>query len=176
MLKRPRTARPLISREDYTLRQLKQVFPEGEWVDEQVREKEAEVAEAPGCDPGGRGFESLPSPSNDLTVIGDMKDLEPVYDAVGRLRPDRVILGRLPSARGAEANISKMLAACGWQGEVVHVDHDPDVFGKADCNVEQVLSYDLTSPVLLVGNGTRVKQARSWLKRAEWGREVIEVA
>lgn len=177
--------RPLQSREAYTQRNLERAFPTGEWAEESPQATES--AGSPTGSSSGRperqphttgdspGVESRPADTpSTLTIVGNGKDLEPVYDEIGRRRPDRVILGRTSSGRGAESEIAKMLEACGWQGEVVEVETDPDVFGKASgVNVEQVMSYDLTSPVLLVGTGSRVKQARSWLGRARWGREVV---
>jgi hypothetical protein len=161
---RTKIFRPLVNREVYTLQTTEQVFPGGEWVEEAPRET------APA--PIAPVEEGVAPPSSNLTIIGDTKKhLEDVLEYVYHHTPDRVIVGRLPSGRGAESTVAAYLLA--HEVEVVYVDHDPDLYGKSDVNVEQVMSYDLTSPVLLVGNGTRVKTAKSWLARAEWDREVI---
>lgn len=162
-----------VDREAYTQRSLERAFPSGEWV-EDLPPRPTSTERQPHTTGRDPGVESGPA-GNNLTVIGSAKDLEPVYDEIGRRRPDKVILGRLKSGRGAESEIAKMLEGCGFSGEVVEVETDPDLYGKADVNVDLVMSYDLTSPVLLVGNNARVKKARSWLGRAEWGREIVEL-
>lgn len=171
-LLRQKIFRPPVARDAYVAHTTERTFPGGEWVEVQP-EGEAEVAEAPGRDPEGSGFESRTPLSTALTIIGSTKTPEDVAQFVLEHSPSSVILGRLPSGRGAESDIAKLLKQL--DVNVHEVEHDPDLFGKTDVNVEQVMSYDLTSPVLLVGSGTRVKQARSFLDRANWRREVIEL-
>lgn len=161
-MRKQKIFRPVVAREVYTRQAIESAWPSGDWVEE-TPEVEAEVVEVPGRDPGGTGFESQTPLSNNLTIIGDLKDLTTALLLVGELSPDQVIVGRLPSGRGAESKISKALEG---DQEVVHVDSPL---------VEAVMSHDIASPVLLLGNGTRVKEARSWLGRANWNREVHEL-
>ena len=146
------------------------MFPGGEWVDE-PHEKEAEVVEVAGRDPVGRGFESLPSLS--LTVIGGANDALRVL--LTERAPARVILGTTFNGRGGEAAAAKLAEELGIEVETIRPD--ADLFGAkaADVNVEQVLGADFASPLVLVGKGVRVKQARGWLARARWPREVVEL-
>ncbi len=158
-LLRQKIFRPPVARDVYVAHTTERTFPGDEWV-EVHPEGEAEVVEAPGCEPGTLEGSS---PSS-LSLIGDTKDLEVATKFVLELAPETVIVGRLPSGRGTESKIAAHLEEAGIN--VTYVDSAPAV------NVEAVMSYDLTSPVLLVGSGTRVKQAKSWLGRANWNREV----
>ena len=159
MLKRPRTVRPSVSREEYLLRNMMRAFPGGEWVDS-TPEEEAEVAEAPGCEPGGRGFESL-TPLSVALIGGQKYDAESVQAYLASLPAGTTVY--VGAGRGVESDLRKA-EDCPVQVQVV--DLEPDRYGKKarDVNVAQVLIQDITSPVVLVGAGERVKQARSWLK------------
>jgi hypothetical protein len=116
---------------------------------------------------------SRDSASSSLTIIGGTK-----YDEDGLehhlLHSDatHLIVG---AGRGAEAYAIQWWADL--NGDVSYVSLEPDVYGKSarKVNVEQVLSYDPSSPLLLVGSGERVKQAEAWLKRANWPREVHRI-
>lgn len=70
--------RPVAERREYA-RHLKSAFPSGYWVED--HEGEAEVAEVPGCEPGGSGFESRTPPH--LTVIAAQTPMGARIDAVG---------------------------------------------------------------------------------------------
>lgn len=172
-LLKPKFFHPLVPREEIVAQTLERTFPDGQWVEDappvDPLEGEAEVVEAPGCEPGTLEGSS---PSS-LSLIGSTKDSAALVNALHEHVPPNgsVILGRLPSGRGAESEAAKVAEEQGFP--VIYVDAEK---GFENVNVEAVLSYDLTSPVLLLGNGTRVKQARSWLGRAEWGREVYTLA
>ena len=143
-----------VSREEYTLSSLERTFPTGHWVQQAADSTAPENYEQPLY----------------VTVIGGQK-----YDKklVHRRMPisdynTKIVVG---AGRGVESDLPKEYQ------DVVVVPVDQDRYGKnaRKVNVEQVLSFAPTSPLLLVGNGERVKAARAWLKRANWGREVIEL-
>ena len=164
---------PTVSREEYTMRALEKAFPTGEWVQE-VREAPA-VSRANGEGTMGDGRHDSPA---SLTIIGGTKYDEDNLEGFLSNLPEetQVIVG---AGRGSET------WAAEWWREVQFEPHnsvtkiapDPDRYGKSarKVNVEQVLSHDLSSPVLLVGTGERVKQAKEWLKRTLSKREVIEL-
>ncbi len=143
---------PTVSRSEYTVRNIERAFPSGEWVEEP----------AGGPSPAREGLDSPPA----LTVIGGTK-----YDeaALGLFfghffasyDPQvEIITG---AGKGVEASIEA----------TTRIPNDPHLGRKV--NVEQVLCVDLDSPVLIVGSGERVKQAKSWLARTMSKREVIEL-
>lgn len=179
MLKKTKLVRPTVSREDYLLRNIERAFPGGEWVDEpQEREGEAEVAEVPGCEPGGRGFESL-TPPHSVAIIGGTKyDAKSVQDYLAGLPEGTTVY--VGAGRGVESDL-RNADDCPLPVQVV--DLDPDRYGRKarDVNVPEVLIQDISSPVVLVGAGTRVTQARSWLRMvndhrdAKNRREVVEL-
>lgn len=171
--------RPVLSREGYALQSIESAFPSGDWVEVEALQ-ESPVAPGRQVAPGSREAQagedgvlegSIPKPPI-LTVIGDTNELEDVGAFVESAQYESVIVGRLPSGRGAESKIAAHLEQLDI--DVVYIDADKEQFGKDanDVNVEQVLTHDITSPVLLLGNGARVKQAKSWLERAKWPREV----
>ena len=165
------------------------VFKGGSWVDEglaQLAEPLVVIQDDVGSSPttlsqnGGEGVpdrgdgDAPPALENYgqalyVTVIGGQKyDPDAFCDATARflLRPFVVGCGR-----GIESDLAKS------DGDTVVVQVDPDLFGKnaRKVNVEQVLCFAPDSPLLLVGDGTRVKQARAWLDRTKSKREVIEL-
>lgn len=171
MFKPTRHVRPPISREAYTLQSIEQVFPGGEWVDE-PQEGEAEVVEAPRCE---RGTLEGSSPSSlSLTVIGGTKFDEGALEAVIAALPDgyTVISG---GNRGAEKFALEAAERHGLTA--LRIEVNKGLFGaKAnDVHVEQVLVTELESKLVIAGEGVRSKQARSWVTRASWPREVIEI-
>ena len=177
MLKtRKRPVRPVVSRENYALQQIEQAFPGGEWVDG-AQEEEAEVVEVPGCDPGGSGFESH-TPLSVALIGGPKYNERSVQEYLAALPTDTTVY--VGAGRGVEADLAK---AEGLSVQVEVVDLEPDRFGKLarKLNVPQVLCVDISSPVVLVGAGERVKHARSWLKTVdglrnpENRREVVEL-
>lgn len=106
-----------------------------------------------------------------LTVIGGTKyDEDALASHIRNLPPSTTVITGV--GRGAEAFTAQLETNC------FVVEKRDDLYGKkaTTMNVEQVLSLDPTSPLLLVGTGERVKKAKEWLKRANWGREVIELA
>jgi len=161
-----RGQRIVLSREEYTLRSIERAFPSGEWVEKSSLDPER--GSAPMED---RGPEGLPPLS--ITIIGGTKYDEDALESY-LLHSDatHLIVG---AGQGAEAD-----AYTWWDdlnGDITKIVPNPDVYGKnaRKVNVEAVLSHDPTSPLLLVGSGERVKQAEAWLKRANWGREVIRI-
>jgi hypothetical protein len=169
MLKIPKPVHP-VSRENYVLTQIEKTFPGGEWVDGTPQEEEAEVAEVPGCEPGGRGFESLTPLS--VTVIGGTKyDADALEAQLAELPHGwSVISGGNRGAEKAALEIAERLGLT-----PVRVDVDRELFGAkaTDVHVEQVLGTELHSKLIIAGNGVRPKQAKSWLNRAKWPREVV---
>lgn len=162
--------RPVAERREYA-RHLKSAFPSGYWVED--HEGEAEVAEVPGCEPGGSGFESRTPPH--LTVIGSSSTTPVQRDMLeSKLRDlssDTVVV--TGGARGAEHAAVLLARQLGL--EVREIRPDKSMFGSSagKVNVEQILCDAIRSPVVLVGDGQRVKEARSWLNRASWGRDVL---
>ena len=114
-----------------------------------------------------------PSSPPSLTIIGGTKYDEDALLAFVRNIPDETSI-YVGDGRGAEAWVCH--TAPDWIS-VTKIAVDHDVYGKnaRKVNVEAVLCHDPTSPLLLVGSGERVKQAEAWLKRANWGREVIRI-
>jgi RNase H-fold protein (predicted Holliday junction resolvase) len=159
---RSKIFRPIVPDEVYALQTTEQAFPGGEWVEEPPVVIETTVA--PASEAFVSGVKALAAPSSNITICGDTKDLEPLLELLEGEAPDTVVVGRLPSGRGAESKAAKALEEHGV--EVHYVDSPL---------VEAVMSYDLTSPVILLGSGGRVKEARSWLARANWGRKVIQL-
>lgn len=182
--------RPLQPPEAYTRQAISSAFPGGEWVEEPdgagraglpqgatpglppAREGAAEESAGEMISPGDKPDSRVP-PCPSITIIGDTKDLDALMELLEEHAPDEVILGRLPSGRGAESKIAAHLRELGTT--VIEVETTEDVFGAkaSDVNVEAVLTHDIHSPLLILGNGTRAKAARSWLGRANWPREVI---
>ena len=162
--------KPLRTKERYILDSLLSVFQGGHWVDDVPVQ---EILEEP--ENGSGDLTGAYLTSSYLTVIGGQKyDRDEFRLAVARAAqlihlPVKLVVGE---GRGIESSVAKEDP----QGTVV-ITCDPDRFGKnaRKVNVEQVLSFAPSSPLLLVGNGERVKAARAWLKRANWGREVIEL-
>jgi len=158
--------KPLRTKERYILDSLLSVFQGGHWVDDVPVQ---EILEEP--ENGSQDVTEAYLTSSYLTVIGGQKyDKQAVAEHLAYfLEPEVIIVG---GGRGVESDL-----LANEHMETIHVQVDPDRFGKnaRKVNVEQVLSFAPTSPLLLVGNGERVKQARAWLKRANWGREVIEL-
>jgi hypothetical protein len=118
-----------------------------------------------GVEPAGLG-----SPPPSLTIIGGTKyDEDELNEYLDGLHEETGLI--VGDGRGAEVKAVDI-----W-GSARIVQVDPDVYGKnaRKVNVEQVLSYDPSSPLLLVGSGERVKQAEAWLKRANWPREVHRI-
>lgn len=163
---------PPASREDYTLKQIAKVFPGGDWVD-------APPSAAPEPEPQPKGVLDTPDPgstkSGNVTVIGDTKDTAVLLAHVEKIAPTEIILGRLPSGRGAESSLAKAFRAAGFA--VREVNADVERFGPkaTEVHVEQVLSTDIDSPLIIVGGGVRSKQAASWVNRAKWPREVTRL-
>jgi hypothetical protein len=180
---------PILSREVYVQRQVERAWPSGEWMDNELDRlgTPGQGAALPGegiqADDGhlDRSAGSIPAPSppsitsaervtQSVTIIGGTKYDEDAF---------RQYLDNLPEVTGlivGEGRGGESKAVEIW-GSARFVPLDKDRYGKLarKVNVEQVLSYDVSSPVVLVGNGERVKQARDWLKRANWDREVIEL-
>lgn len=171
MLKRPKTVRPAVSREEYLLRNMMRAFPGGEWVDSEPEDEapseahDLENSAEAGCD-------SPPLPPSVALIGGPKYDEQSVQAYLETLPPDTIVY--VGAGRGVEADLCR---AEDLPVSVQVLQLEPERFGKKarDVNVEQVLIQDLSSPVVLVGAGTRVKQAREWLGRAEWGREVVEL-
>jgi hypothetical protein len=119
-------------------------------------------------EPKNAGANPAPAPS--ISIIGGTKyDEDALANHIeGLPQGTWIVVG---DGRGAEKRATELAQLN------VHLPPRPDVYGKSarKVNVEQVLSWDPTSPVLLVGNGERVKQAEAWLKRANWGREVHRI-
>ena len=154
-------------------------FPSGEWGEELTEEDGPQgtagrgetVEDSEYCAPLGKSIEpqsSSVSPS--LTIIGGTKYDEDELFLFLSSCDEHYVVG---AGRGAESEIAKTY----MEGEFTVVPLEPDVYGKnaRKVNVEQVLSWDPTSPLLLVGSGERVKQAEAWLKRANWPREVHRI-
>jgi hypothetical protein len=158
MLKKIQPHRPKVSREVYTLQSISRAWPDGAWVEE-LAELEDDAPSPAVLEPAGE----VPVPS--ITIIGgDTFDLEAVMAAIPL--DHRIIVG---AGRGLESTLAKL-----GGDEVFVVQPDPDRFKKPmDVNVEQTLTEDISSTLVIVGNGTRAKQAKSWVKRAEWPREVV---
>jgi hypothetical protein len=156
-----KTPRPVVSREEYVLGTMKRAFPSGHWVEEQMD--------------GGRMEEVEPPPDRPvspptLTIIGGTKyDEEALSVYLDELPPDTVL--RVGAGRGVEMDVID-----GRFTVIVSVPHQHlDKPAARKVNVEQVLGADISSPLLLVGTGERVKQAEAWLKRAKWDREVTRI-
>ena len=148
---------------------LSSVFRGGHWVDEDLGR--SLVGQKPNAGQGPENYEqTLYLTGSYLTVIGGQKYDEPLFDNYLKALDEEIsfVVG---GGRGAETWVTKN------DHNVLKIDPDPDRYGKnaRKVNVEQVLSFAPTSPLLLVGEGERVKQAKAWLKRANWGREVIEL-
>jgi hypothetical protein len=158
--------RPTVSKEQYTLNAVQRAWPSGEWVTS-VELVASEKGESPAMqhEGGVNGGDEAPS---SLTIIGGTKyDEDLLSQHVFGDSADTLIVG---VGRGAEAFVlEKMGAEC--------IPLDPDRYGKSarKVNVEQVLCADPDSPLLLVGSGERVKQAKDWLRRTRSKREVIEL-
>lgn len=172
MLKTKKPARPVVSREAYTLNQIEKVFPGGEWVDEQDSAPGGSMPVLP-----KRGVEvgevAVPVTSPNLTIIGGSNDA--LRHLLQERAPEKVIVGTTMTGRGGEREAAELARELGI--EVETRVPDVDLFGgkAASVNVELVLSTEIDSPLVLVGNGQRVKEAKSWLKRAQWPREVIQL-
>ena len=155
------------------MRALERAFPTGEWVSESaLPQGRADSREGV---PVLANAGTLAAPS--LTIIGGTKYDE---DELEKRLHDLVCVANIPllvagDGRGAERFALQMGVLWGIRTNPIPVD--PDRYGKLarKVNVEQVLSHDLTSPVLLVGGGERVKQAKAWLERMKLPREVIEL-
>lgn len=157
MLKIPKSTTP-VSRENYTLHQIKQVFPGGAWVDEpEVSELEGESKlEAHGNPPS-------------IAIIGGTKyDSSALMEYLGGLPQGTTVY--VGAGRGVESDLAK---ADGLTVQVEVVDVNPGRFGRLarKVNVPDVLVQDISSPVVLVGAGERVKQAQSWLKMFDGQRD-----
>lgn len=155
---------PPLPRDVYICKAVETVWPSGEWVGG-VTERELSPVGAEGSLPSRLAG----SGSRSVTLIGGTKyDQADIYDCVRDSQAEELIVG---DGMGAEKWIAKA-----FDGVTV-IAPDKDRYGKLarKVNVEQVLSYAPTSPVILVGEGERVKTARSWLARANWGREVVEL-
>ena len=155
-----------LSREEYNLSSLERAFPAGNWVD--PPQDGGGGVPAPENGSGGRTEAS----ENYITVIGSQKYEQDGFGdelayAIEELKT--IVVG---DGRGAESHIVKTF----FDG-VVHIPVNPDRYGKSarKVNVEEVLCYAIDSPLLLVGNGERVKQARAWLERTKSQREVVEL-
>lgn len=164
--------RQVLSREEYTLRQLERAFSSGEWLDNPASSAETSLPTSRDSEvaQGNGGEEAVPGDSRDkrrpsLTIIGGTKYDEDALAYFLSQNPDTEIV--TGAGRGVESSLEG----------VTRIELSPDLFGKSarKVNVEAVLSHDPTSPLLLVGDGERVKQARAWLKRANWPREVVEL-
>lgn len=177
-MRRP-TKRPIRTKERYILDSLVSVFKGGHWVEEPVET----ILSASGADPSPNGGEGVSAPENGscdrtdpnpmgtayITVIGGLKyDGEALRTALELLPAGQVVIG---AGRGAESNFEFL------RQTAIRIPADPDRYGKnaRKANVEEVLTFAPDSPLLLVGEGERVKQARAWLKRTNWPREVIEI-
>lgn len=161
--------RPVVPREEYICRSIESAWPTGEWVEE-------DRSVGPGQTGSGLSAEGVPCPGDEdahtpsLTIIGGTKyDEDALKEHLRNLPPHTTVITGV--GRGAEAFTAQVETNC------FVVEKREDLYGKkaTSLNVEQVLSLDPTSPLLLVGTGERVKQAKSWLARAKWGREVIEI-
>lgn len=180
----------MVSREEYILRALQTAFPTAQLVDASGLEQivgcgtetsiNGDVGPAEGgsgqSGPGRSAEGVIPSPpsSNSLTLIGGAKyDEDLLANYLLHSNSIRLITG---VGRGAESEAMPY-----WvqelRGDAEVIEADPDLFGKAarKVNVEQVLCADPNSPLLLVGDGERVKSARAWLRRTGSKREVIEL-
>jgi hypothetical protein len=163
MLKRIQHPRPKVSREAYTLQSISRAWPDGTWVEELAPEVEG--------GPSQPDLQSVSSAPPSITIIGGE-----TYDTAAlnlflfdEVAPDALVI--VGAGRGVEADVYE-----NSDDEVVlRIEADADLFGKKamSVNVEQTISYDLTSTLVIVGNGTRAKQAKSWVKRAKWPREVV---
>jgi hypothetical protein len=174
---------------------LETTFPSGEWVVEVVadppprrdgqpspeRESVAGVEDSPSRSSArgrpnageqGEGVEDVIAPGPSLTIIGGTKYDEDALDENLSWYDGSCEWLIVGDGRGAEKH-----AIASWMRRVIHVHPRHDVYGKSarKVNVEAVLSYDPSSPLLLVGSGERVKQAEAWLKRANWPREVHRI-
>lgn len=167
---KPKIVRPQVDRETYTLQTIEQVFPGGEWVDN-PQEGEAEVVEAPGCEPGT--LEGSSPSSLSLTVIGGANDA--LRKLLIERAPERVICGTTLTGRGGEREAAKMAEKLGIEVEMI--GPDVELFGAkaAEVNVLHVMVQDFDSPLVIVGNGTRAKQAKAKMASARFTREVIEL-
>jgi hypothetical protein len=171
--------RPIRTKERYILDSLVSIFKGGHWVEDSV---ESLVSPSQGETPknGGGGVPGLENGYGDrtetagnyLTVVGSQKYEQGGFEdelvcAIDELKT--VVVG---DGRGAESHVVKTF----FDG-VVQIPVDPDRYGKSarKVNVEEVLCYAIDSPLLLVGNGERVKQARAWLERTKSRREVTEL-
>jgi hypothetical protein len=157
--------KPVVPREQYTLTAVRRAFPSGEWVQDR-----GEIV-PPSLGLAGESSEITEPPSAQavLTIIGGTKYDEDALAVFAREHKTTCFI--VGGGRGAES----VLAKEAWDVEVIAPD--PDRYGKSarKVNVEQVLCVDLDSPLLLVGSGERVKQAKDWLKRTRSKREVIEL-
>lgn len=155
--------RPPMSREAYTQRAIERAFPTGHWVEDAQDTEEDHAVEAE---------EATDAPMTTyVTLIGGTKyDEAELERYVRELPPDVVLI--TGGARGAEKRAVELAEELGLEHH--ELPPDKERYGKraAAVNVEQVLCRALRSPVVLVGNGERTKAARSWLARANWGREV----
>lgn len=160
--------KPKITKERYILDSLERLLP-GKWVDDRAGRGKDPVGAHNPEQPG-----AVPGPATYITVIGGTK-----YDQEALSR--RVLFSDVRATfvigdgRGTEEQVYNLCESLCRDCEWVPVNHD--MYGKAarKVNVDDVLNYAPDSPLLLVGTGERVKQARSWLKRTQSKREVVEI-
>lgn len=142
--------------------QLERTFPDGQWVE---TDEHAPDQSLPGS-PASTTVAERPA----LTVIGGTKFDEENLDAylaeLTFYKPDVLLV--TGSGRGVEKHVAEIAEEHGIDIDIIETD-------SKKIEVEAVMAARVDSPVLLVGDGTRVKQARSWLARANWGREVTEL-
>lgn len=166
ILKKPTPVRPPVSREVYTLTSMEKVFPGGEWVDESELEGPSDREAEP--DEGSR----LGSRPSSITVIGGTKfDADSLERALRDLPAGYSVISG--GNRGAEKFALETAEKMGLTP--VRVIPDQDLFGaKAnDVHVEHVLITDIDSTLIIAGDGVRSKQAKAWVNRARWPREVV---
>jgi hypothetical protein len=170
---------PVRTKERYILDSLVSIFKGGHWVEDSVESLVSPSQDetpkdggggVPGLENGsGDRIDPIPMGSRYVTVIGGQKyDKDELanwfFDRYGPSPDVEIVTG---AGRGVEASITR----------AQRIELDPDRYGKSarKVNVEEVLCYAIDSPLLLVGNGERVKQARAWLERTKSRREVTEV-
>lgn len=136
---------------------------------------------APSSASDSNGIDSLPGaePSPEeghegaVTIIGGTNyDSMSLQSRLSSTNPDIPLYAG--KGRGAEAE------AVEWGAEIVMppeylLEQKLTPGRKQAVEVEAVLTKDLTSTIVLVGTGGRVKAAESWLKRANWPRRVERI-
>lgn len=107
---------------------------------------------------------------NTIAVIGGTKfDATALETWVRSLPKSTVIV--TGDGRGAEKALRSL---CKAQGIRIDVPLLLDIAKPLEVQIEAILSMtqDSRSPVVFLGQGSRVDTARKWLKRGRWGREI----